>query len=151
MLKPDHTPGGRPATAPTRSYPAHWDRRIAPYAKIAAHERGLRFLHPVPVRFLRRRSSRRRSPPTTRTSARTTARELEHATGLLRALGLISGDVDLFKADQRLQGGASLAYYSFKDKRITVRGHTVTPAVSRRWSTSSRTSSRTSTSTSAPG
>src|SRR5262245_52355767 len=44
-----------PAAAPPhhqRHFPKHWDHRIAPYARIAAKERGLEFKHPVPVRFL---------------------------------------------------------------------------------------------------
>lgn len=36
----------------TRTYPGHWDSRIAPYVKIAEKQRGLVFLHPVTVRFL---------------------------------------------------------------------------------------------------
>ena len=52
LLKPDHSAPTAAPPPPAPSYPSHWDRRIAPYAKIAAHERGLSFLHPVPVRFL---------------------------------------------------------------------------------------------------
>jgi broad-specificity NMP kinase len=37
--------------------------------------------------------------------------------------------VNLLKASNDAQAGAVDAYYSFKDKRITVRGHRVTPAV----------------------
>ena len=55
--------------------------------------------------------------------------ELEHVTGLLRALGLLTGDVDLQKAVSGFQGGAVLAYYSFDDERITVRGKKITPSI----------------------
>ncbi len=123
------TTGGHEATAPKRSYPATWDRRIAPYAKIAEHERGLRFLHPVAVRFL---PPARFEKSVTSDQDKLTRKDhvdLEHFTGLMRAFGLISGNVDLFKAFNDFSGGAILAYYSFKDKRVTVRGHEVTPAV----------------------
>ena len=47
----------------------------------------------------------------------------------MRAFGLITGDVDLFAAFNDASGGGTLAYYSFKDERITIRGHQLTPAV----------------------
>ena len=47
----------------------------------------------------------------------------------MRAFGLISGDVDLFTAVNDFNGAAILAYYSFDDKTITIRGHRLTPAV----------------------
>ncbi len=55
--------------------------------------------------------------------------EIEHFTALMRAFGLISGDVDLYKAFKDAYGGGTLAYYSFEDKRISVRGETLSPAV----------------------
>ena len=39
-----------------------------------------------------------------------------------RALGLIGGDVDLFKSQNDIQGGGTLAYYSPEDKKVRVRG-----------------------------
>ena len=56
-------------------------------------------------------------------------RQLGRPPAQLRALGLITGDVNLLEADNDFQSGAVDAYYSFKDQRITVRGHRVTPAV----------------------
>ncbi len=86
-------------------------------------------MHPVAVRFL---PPARFEKGVTSDQDKLTAqdrRDLEHFTGLMRAFGLISGKVDLFKAFNDFSGGAILAYYSFKDKRVTVRGHEVTPAV----------------------
>jgi hypothetical protein len=117
------------ATKHARHFPAHWDHRIAPYAKIASRERGLAFKHPVPVRFL--------SPDPIAKSLRTDdqdlskadRRQMQQTTGLLRAFGLLSGDVDLVHAVNDFSGSAVLAYYSFADKRITVRGHRITPSM----------------------
>ena len=53
----------------------------------------------------------------------------EHFTGLMRAFGLIKGDVDLFDAFNDFSSGGTLAYYSTEDKTITVRGQRLTPAV----------------------
>jgi hypothetical protein len=117
------------AAAPKRSYPATWDRRIAPYAEIAEHERGLSFLHPVAVRFLPPARFEKSVTSDQDKLTRQDRLDIEHFTGLMRAFGLISGKVDLFKAFNDFSGGAILAYYSFKDKRVTVRGHDVTPAV----------------------
>ena len=129
ILSQVHATDSHQATAPKRSYPATWDRRIAPYATIAEHERGLRFLHPVAVRFLPPARFEKSVTSDQDKLTRQDRLDLEHFTGLMRAFGLISGKVDLFKAFNDFSGGAILAYYSFKDKRVTVRGHVVTPAV----------------------
>jgi hypothetical protein len=126
---PRHGTGALPPGSAHASYPQRWDRRIAPYAKIAAKQRGLRFEHPVQVRFL----------PVARFERTVTAdegdltaedrKELDRATGLMRALGLIHGDVDFFKAVNDVSGGGILAYYSFKTQRITIRGKRLTAAI----------------------
>ncbi len=118
------------ATAPTgKTFPDHWNKRIAPYARIAAKQRGLEFAHPVPVRFLSPKVFAKTVTQDDADLSREDRRKVESTTGLLRALGLISGKVDLFKQENDLNGGGILAYYSYKDERITVRGHALTPAV----------------------
>ncbi|HEU4811371.1 MAG TPA: hypothetical protein VFT00_04460, partial [Nocardioides sp.] len=113
----------------TRSYPDHWDSRIAPYVKIAEKERGLTFLHPVEVRFLPAAEYEKDMRIDEEELDEEDRAEFEQFAGLLRALGLITGDVDIFDAMNDFYGSGTLAYYSFKDERITVRGETVTPAV----------------------
>lgn len=111
------------------AYPQRWDRRIAPYAKIAAKQRGLRFEHPVGVRFL---PVARFEKTVTADEGELTAedrKELERATGLMRAFGLVHGDVDFFEATNAVSSGGILAYYSFKTQRITIRGKRLTPAI----------------------
>jgi hypothetical protein len=118
-----------PQAAPTgRTFPAHWDKRIAPYARIAAKERGLAFRHPVPVRFLAPKRFEKTLTSDDKVT-RADRTQLAQATGLLRAFGLLSGRTNLLKATRDFAGGATLAYYSFADKRITIRGHTITPSV----------------------
>jgi hypothetical protein len=102
LLKPDHSaPAAAPPPAP--SYPLHWDDRIAPYAKIAAHERGLSFVHPVPVRFLSPAKFAKTLTTDETDLSNDDRRQLEQATGQLRALGLIAGDVNLLKASNDAQ------------------------------------------------
>jgi len=120
-----------PAAAPRhqRHFPTHWDHRIAPYARIAARERGLQFTHPVPVRFLAPAAFAKSVKSEDQQTTKSDRREMEQATGLLRAFGLLSGEVDLAHAVDDFSGSAVLAYYSLDEKRITVRGHRITPSV----------------------
>ena len=122
----DSPAAGTPSSA---TFPGHWDKRIAPYARIAAHERGLSFRHPVPVRFLAPKAFAKTVTQDSDDLSKDDRAEIANSTGLLRAFGLISGNVDLFKSVNRFSGGGVLAYYSYEDQRITVRGHVVTPAM----------------------
>jgi hypothetical protein len=109
-------------------YPSSWDPRIAPYAKIAEKQRGLTFLHPVAVRFLANREFSKTVQADENKIDEDDRREIERSAGLLRAFGLLSGDVDLLAAGNEVAGSGVLAYYSFEDKRITIRGTRLTPA-----------------------
>lgn len=113
----------------TRTYPDHWDSRVAPYVKITEKQRGLAFLHPVEVRFLPVAEFEKDITADEEELDDEDRAEIEQFTGLMRAFGLITGDVDLFAAINDFHGAGTLAYYSFKDERITIRGETVTPAV----------------------
>ena len=48
---------------------------------------------------------------------------------MLRALGLLEGDVDLFDQVNDLNSAGIVGYYSYEDERIRVRGKELTPAV----------------------
>lgn len=112
-----------------RTYPARWDPRIAPYVQVVQKHRGLFFLHPVTVRFLPK-AEFEKSIAADRNELSTEDRtEIEQFTGLMRAVGLLAGDVDLFDSVNDFTAGGTLAYYSFEDERITIRGETMTPAI----------------------
>ena len=117
------------AGATGKSFPRHWDKRIAPYARIASRERGLTFVHPVPVRFLAPKKFAKTVTEDGGDLSRNDRQDIRNATGMLRAVGLVSGKVDLFKEENDLSSGGILAYYSYRDQRITVRGHALTAAV----------------------
>ncbi len=127
--KPDGAQVTRDTTPTLTSYPQKWDSRIAPYAKIAERLRGLDFEHPVKVRFLATGKFEKTVTTDAKKLKKSDRIEIERATALWRAFGLISGDVNLFAAVNDFSGGATLAYYSFDDKTITIRGHLLTPAV----------------------
>jgi hypothetical protein len=111
------------------TYPAEWDARIAPYAKTAEKLRGLYFKHPVTVKFLPPAKFEKTVTVDDSKVTKKDREELDQATALLRAFGLIKGDLDLLKATNDASGSGTLAYYDFEDKRITVRGEKVTPAM----------------------
>ncbi len=47
----------------------------------------------------------------------------------MRSMGLIDGKVDLFKQENGLSENGILAYYDFKDKKVRVKGTSLTPDV----------------------
>lgn len=110
------------------SYPDAWDPRVEPFVTIVEKQRGLTFEHPVEVRFLAA-DEFEKSVRTDRSELDDEDREdIEQAASLYRAFGLISGDVDLFDAFDDATGSGTLAYYSFDDRAITVRGTKLTRA-----------------------
>lgn len=123
-----HGTGGTDAPAEAR-YPSSWDPRIAPYVKIVERERGLTFFHPVTVRFLPDAEFEKTVRADESDLSADDRRDLDRSAGLFRAFGLLSGKVDLFSAGNEVSGSGTLAYYSFADKRVTIRGDHLIPAV----------------------
>jgi hypothetical protein len=110
------------------SYPAQWDPRIAPYVKIVEKQRGLTFMHPVPVRFLGGKEFEKTVTADKSELDKDEREEIEQYTGLFRALGLLESDVDLFDALNDVHGSGTLAYYSPEDEEIVIRGQKLTLA-----------------------
>ena len=121
--------GAEAADPSAPSYPLEWDSRIAPYATIAEDLRDLDFEHPVEVRFLPPDKFEKTVTSDKKKLDGEDRTEIEQFTGLMRAFGLITGDVDLFAAVNDFQAAGILAYYSFDDKTITIRGNRLTPSV----------------------
>ncbi|GGO92216.1 hypothetical protein GCM10011584_28100 [Nocardioides phosphati] len=111
------------------TYPKAWDARVVPYVKLAAKLRHLEFKHPVKVEFQTPKVFEKGLAADEDDLDAKDRKELEQFTGMLRALGLVHGKVDLFKEQDKLNQGGTLAYYSFDDKQIRVRGTRITPAV----------------------
>ncbi len=112
----------------TRFFPQHWDPRVAPIAAEVEKLRGLRFTHPVPVTFLEPAAFEKlASGDPTQLSADDRA-TVERSAAILRALGLMGGDVDLAKATSTAAQSSVLAFYSFDRKAVFVRGATVDAA-----------------------
>jgi hypothetical protein len=109
------------------SYPDDWDPRVEDIAQFVQTERGVLFEHPVYVDFL---TDEEFTADVTTSEDELTDEDrasLEQAESTLRALGLVSGDVDLFEQQNQLTGEGVAAYYDPDTKRIRVRGTELTP------------------------
>ena len=106
-------------------HPDRWDPRVAELAAYVERERDLHFDHPVHVDFL---------TPTEYTEATTGGgpseederADLEVYASQLRALGVASGELDLYEAFNSVVDSGTLAFYDPSDERIRVRGTEIT-------------------------
>jgi len=110
-------------------HPSAWDARVQEYVAAVEQERGLTFKHPVYVDFLSPKAFKEKVTADEEDLTDEDREDLEQATGLMRALGLVEGDVDLFKESNKVQGAGVIGYYSYDDERIRIRGTELTPAV----------------------
>ena len=103
-----------------------WDPRVADLVQFVQTERGLLFDHPVRVDFL---TPEEYSDVVASESELTDSdiEDLQNFGGELRAVGLLSGDVDLVEAMGTLRDEGSLAFYDPETERVTVRGSELTP------------------------
>ena len=115
--------------AKEKTYPARWDSRVAPYVQLVQNKRGLFFMHPVEVRFLPEAKFEKTIAADETKPSKKEREQIEQFTGLMRAFGLLKCDLDLSDSVDDFNTGGTLAYYSFDDERITIRGEKVTPAV----------------------
>ena len=109
--------------------PEAWDERIASIAEWVEDERELTFDHPVEVRFLAEEEYQEATAGEAEDSSEEEVQEAEDAADLLRALGLLAGDVDLEAAGADLAGEGTLAFYSPGDEVVYVRGEELSPSV----------------------
>ncbi len=110
-------------------HPDQWDPRVLDIVHFDEQHRGLQFEHPVFVDFLSpdEYAKRARSDPGQLTSD--DKKSLDNEQGELRALGLMTGDVDLFKAGNDLADSGTLAFYDPDTERVSVRGTDMTVEV----------------------
>lgn len=108
--------------------PDRWDRRLADLVAFVEDTRGFEFRHPVTTRFL---PEGRFRAAVTDGDERTAEEddELEHYEGVLRALGLAAGELDLRAATDKLSGEGLLGVYLPERDEILIRGRRITPAM----------------------
>lgn len=110
------------------AYPSAWDPRVLPSVRFVEKARGLSFKHPIKVEFLADAAFRKQvtSDPTKVTAAE--KKGLADSAAELRAVGLVSGNLDLGAAIDQLQGDSVVGFYNFRTKSIAVRGQTLSLA-----------------------
>ena len=110
-------------------HPSAWDPRVQKYVDFVEKKRELKFEHPVYVDFLSDAEFKKQVTTDPAELSDDDKEEIDQFTGMLRALGLLEGDVDLFDKANELHGAAVIGYYSYDDERLRIRGTTITPAV----------------------
>jgi hypothetical protein len=110
-------------------HPAAWDKRVQKYVDFVEKARDLEFEQPVYVDFLPDEEFEKQVTSDRADLTDEDVKEIEQATGLMRALGLIEGDVDLFDTSNELNSKGMIGFYSYDDERLRVRGTKLTPAV----------------------
>jgi hypothetical protein len=104
-----------------------WPASIVPIAAFVSHDRGLAFLHPVPVHFQSPRTFDRQTAAQDQPDGATQKAEVLLQAAEFRALGLLGGSVNLVEAQTVLDTGSVLAYYDDVKKDIVIRGADLSP------------------------
>jgi hypothetical protein len=115
-----------------KQYPSSWPEKVDPIARWVEKERKLSFDHPVEVNFLSSKEYSEVSGGGAAADVEPDAaaqKEMDDSLAQLRALGLVSGKVDLAKAGKTLSDSGTLAFYDPDSEAIYVRGTKITPAV----------------------
>lgn len=110
-----------------KSYPERWDARILPIVHFVEAHRGLKFKHPVKVAFLSDDAfvDQVKSPPESARQRKVDDESLAE----VRALGLVSGHPDLFKAQNDYVSASLVGLYVNRTKILYIRGTELTPYV----------------------
>ena len=87
------------------------------------------FKHPVEVLFMTPKAFDKLVTTSSSSLSAKDKAQIADETASLRALGLIDGNVDLFKQENDLNSGGILAYYDPHDKKVRVKGSELTPDV----------------------
>jgi hypothetical protein len=107
------------------SHPAAWDPRVRDLVAFVEKERGLTFEHPVQIDFLPDAEFRKEVTQDDSAAAAHDKEQLESTEAMLRAVGLVHGDIDLKTVGDELVGDGVVGLYRFQDERIIVRGSTL--------------------------
>jgi hypothetical protein len=110
-------------------HPDQWDSRVLDAVAFVEQDRGKPFLHPVYVDFMTEeqfRATAETQPDSVTDEDREAAEQQE---AMLRALGLVQGDIDLLAEQDTVTGGGTAALYDPVTKRVHVRGTGLTPDI----------------------
>jgi hypothetical protein len=110
-------------------HPDQWDSRVLDAVAFVEQDKGKPFQHPVYVDFMTEEQFRAftETEPDSVTDADRQAAEQQEA--MLRAMGLVQGDIDLLAEQDTVTSGGSAALYDPATKRVHVRGTELTPDI----------------------
>lgn len=103
-------------------HPDEWDERVVDLAAYVEEARGLEFDHPVFVDFLSPEEYTEEVTTDEESLADEDREDLDRYAGQLRALGVASGELDLFTAYNQVSDSGTLAFYDPVEQRVRVRG-----------------------------
>ncbi|MGN6694048.1 MAG: hypothetical protein ACTHN0_07710 [Aquihabitans sp.] len=112
-----------------RQYPSAWDDKSGPIAEWVSKDRELDFKHPVKVNFLTSEEYKARATEGGDTDSAESKQYYADQVAQLRALGFVTGDVDLAKANDTLSDSGTLAFYDPDTEQVYVRGTELTPGI----------------------
>ena len=107
-------------------HPEQWDARVLPIATFVEQERGLSFDHPVYVDFLSPAEYSKSTTADEGAVGEDDRADLDRYAAELRAMGVGSGEIDLFTAYNQVSDAGTLAFYDPDTERVTVRGTEMT-------------------------
>lgn len=110
----------------TIDHPEAWDPRVAELAAYAESVRGLEFDHPVLVDFLTAAEYTKETTQDEDGLDEDSRVGLDRQAASLRAIGVASGEVDLFTAFNTVADGGTLAFYDPVEQVVRVRGTEMT-------------------------
>ena len=110
-------------------HPDQWDSRVLEAVAFVEQDKAKPFLHPVYVDFLSDEEFRAvvETEPTSITDEDRVEADQQEA--VLRALGLIEGDIDLLAEQETMTGSGTAALYDPVTQRVRVRGTELTPDI----------------------
>jgi hypothetical protein len=111
------------------TFPKAWDTRVVDIAHFVEQNRGSSFVHPVAVDFLTPAQFKKHVGDSGGALSKEDKKQLEQATAALRAVGLLSGKVDLASAGKKLAEESIIGLYDPTAKKVWVRGAEMTPDV----------------------
>ena len=107
-------------TGDSSPYPKEWDAEVQPIATRVVQLRGLQFEHPVKVEYVSAADFEKEVTATPE-DLEEQKDEIEQATAVFRAAGLLGGDVDLGEAVNDTASADIIALYDPESKKIMVR------------------------------
>jgi hypothetical protein len=108
---------------------AAWDPRVEDIVRFVEAERGLTFEHPVPVDFLTPEQFRDELTTEATDITPKDRRELRASEAIMRALGLLDGDIDLLDEFNTISTEGVAAFYDPARKRVFVPDGPLTPSL----------------------